>query len=257
MYNDLPTMAGEERLTDRLRRLGQEVAANFTSNPRIQLQGFAGLGRHGGTIILKEEASAEHDARMIVVKYSYGSLSPDQQSNADNDLRNEYHWLQRLRGAEHIVQLIPMADCSINLPGTSNDELGSRKNLSGAALVLMRLCCLGSGEDELKMPNRSARYQYTNDLDVICTVQTRAPDVLIENEVIDLRLRNMLVRCLATPWSSKPSLQEVLDETESAIRNEGLDYQQLLTEEAINLGGSETDDHIRTFLQTFLYGKPR
>ncbi|KAI0508450.1 hypothetical protein F5B22DRAFT_649943 [Xylaria bambusicola] len=265
-------MAGEEQLQDRLKRLGQEVAANFTYKPRIQLQGFAGLGRHGGTIILREEASAEHEARLVVVKYSYGSLSPDQQSNADNDLRNEYYWLQRLRGAEHILQLMPMADCSINLPGTSNgeatyeeyirlpdcpDELASRENLSGSALTLARLCCLGSGEDALKITNRSVIYQYTNDSDVLCTIQTRAPEVLRENQVIDPKLRHMLVKCLASSARAKPSLQEVLDETESAIRDENPDHQQLLTQEAINLGGSETDKYIREILYTFLYGRTR
>ncbi|KAI0414741.1 hypothetical protein F5X98DRAFT_377482 [Xylaria grammica] len=105
-----------------VRRLGAEVASQFTQNPRFKFLGNAGLGRHGGALILAEASSEGREARKIVVKYSYGSLSPDEQSNADNDLRNEYMWLKRLRGAEHIGQLIDLAECSLLLPGTSNGE---------------------------------------------------------------------------------------------------------------------------------------
>lgn len=115
-------MSHIQGVLDDVKRLGIEVAGYFTCNPRVRLRGFAGLGRHGGTIVLSEEGSAEHQARNIVVKYSYGSLSPDEQSDADADLRNEYNCLKRLRGAEHIVQLISMADSILNLPGTSNGE---------------------------------------------------------------------------------------------------------------------------------------
>lgn len=57
-----------------------------------------------------------------MVKYSYGNMALDKQSDADNDLRNEYQFLKRLRGAEHIAQLIDFPDCSLNLPGISDGE---------------------------------------------------------------------------------------------------------------------------------------
>ncbi|KAI0459015.1 hypothetical protein F5B21DRAFT_511802 [Xylaria acuta] len=64
------------------------------------------------------------EVRKMVVKYSYGAMAVDDDANADADadLRNEYYWLTRLRGAEHIVQLVPMADCSLLLPGMSDGE---------------------------------------------------------------------------------------------------------------------------------------
>ncbi|KAJ8130973.1 hypothetical protein O1611_g2655 [Lasiodiplodia mahajangana] len=114
-------MAESKNRVTEVKSLGEDVASYFT-DPRIRFTGFAGLGNHGGALILTEEASDEHEARTVVVKYSYGSLSFDERTNADNDLRNEYHLLKRLQGAEHIVQLVPMADCSINIPGTSNGK---------------------------------------------------------------------------------------------------------------------------------------
>ncbi|KAI1130343.1 hypothetical protein F5Y10DRAFT_122297 [Nemania abortiva] len=100
--------------------LGLDVAERFIQNERLTFQGFAGLGRHGGALILLEKESPDHPGRKMVVKYSYGALAIDKHSNADDDLRNEYNCLKRLRGCEHIVQLIPLADCSINIPGVSN-----------------------------------------------------------------------------------------------------------------------------------------
>ncbi|KAJ2976556.1 hypothetical protein NUW58_g8054 [Xylaria curta] len=105
------------------------VAGYFTSNQRFTFVGHAGLGRHGGTLILSEAASSEQDARKIIIKYSYGQLALDKQSDADEQLRNEYQWLKRLRGAEHIVQLIDMADCSLHLPGISDGEATYEESL--------------------------------------------------------------------------------------------------------------------------------
>lgn len=72
--------------------------------------------------VLLEEKGDGRLFRKLVIKYSLGALASDVESNADDDLRNEYRWLEMLRGAEHIVQLVPFADCSLNLPGISNGE---------------------------------------------------------------------------------------------------------------------------------------
>lgn len=119
------------------RLLGLEVARYFVSNPKYRFEGFAGLGRHGGALILFEQASEERAARRMVIKYSYGHLSLDPDSDADADLRNEYHWLKRLRGAEHIVQLVPMSDCSIFIPGVSSSQ-GNEGSSSGGSVLGVR-----------------------------------------------------------------------------------------------------------------------
>ncbi|KAI1756405.1 hypothetical protein F4782DRAFT_550218 [Xylaria castorea] len=103
-------------------QLGREVAESFTRRPGVEFVGFAGLGRHGGAILLDETDDAGRLLRKLVVKYSLGALTSDRHSNADDDLRNEYRWLKMLRGAEHIVQLVPFADCSLKLPGISDGE---------------------------------------------------------------------------------------------------------------------------------------
>ncbi|KAI0437402.1 hypothetical protein F4803DRAFT_556048 [Xylaria telfairii] len=101
--------------------LGAEVAEYFTRRPGVEFVGFAGLGRHGGALILDEKEDGRL-LRKLVIKYSLGTLSSDERSNADDDLRNEYRCLQMLAGAEHIVQLVPFADCSLHLPGISDGE---------------------------------------------------------------------------------------------------------------------------------------
>ncbi|KAI0536117.1 hypothetical protein GGR58DRAFT_528644 [Xylaria digitata] len=103
--------------------LGQEVAAGFIArNPRLRFVDFAGLGRHGGALILEQRGERDQDLGRLVVKYSLGEYTGDPYSNADDDLRNEHYWLRMLKGCEHIVQLVPFADCSLNLPGISRGE---------------------------------------------------------------------------------------------------------------------------------------
>ncbi|KAI0554499.1 hypothetical protein F4679DRAFT_526282 [Xylaria curta] len=102
--------------------LGCQVSEYFTHRPGVEFVGFAGLGRHGGAILLEEKDPDGQLFRKLVIKYSLGALTSDQHSNADDDLRNEYRWLEMLRGAEHIARLVPFADCSLNLPGISNGE---------------------------------------------------------------------------------------------------------------------------------------
>ncbi|KAI0101861.1 hypothetical protein GGR51DRAFT_574478 [Nemania sp. FL0031] len=113
---------------DPIRQLGRAVAAQFVSNhPNFTTLQFAGLGRHGGAIIFQEQESPKQRARKMVIKYSFGALTLDKYSDADEDLRNEYVCLLMLRGTEHIVQLIPLADQVIRIPGTS-DGSGSNPN---------------------------------------------------------------------------------------------------------------------------------
>ncbi|KAI1429204.1 hypothetical protein F5Y12DRAFT_710418 [Xylaria sp. FL1777] len=107
---------------EKQKELGREVAAYFTRNPGIEFVGFAGVGRHGGALILAQKNSEGQLQRKLVIKYSLGGLTGDPDSNADEDLRNEFYWLQRLRGAEHIVRLVPFADCSLKIPGMSDGE---------------------------------------------------------------------------------------------------------------------------------------
>ncbi|RWA09519.1 hypothetical protein EKO27_g5574 [Xylaria grammica] len=104
------------------RALGREVAAYFTRRPEVGFIGFAGVGRHGGALRLEEKDAGGQLSRKLVVKYSLGAFSGDRYSDADEDLRNEYYWLERLRNAEHIVQLVPFADTSVNVPGISRGD---------------------------------------------------------------------------------------------------------------------------------------
>ncbi|GAP89008.2 putative serine threonine protein kinase protein [Rosellinia necatrix] len=133
-------MATSEGAKAEQRRLGLEVATYFTSTLKYNFVGFAGIGRHGGALILRERATTtegeasgqgqeqgqwkgEVEGRTLVIKYSHGRLaSARDASDADEDLRNEHRVLTRLRGAEHIVQLVPMADCSLRIPGMSDGE---------------------------------------------------------------------------------------------------------------------------------------
>ncbi|KAI0474473.1 hypothetical protein F4859DRAFT_522095 [Xylaria cf. heliscus] len=123
-------MATQEQI-----QLGREVAEYFTRRPGTEFVGFAGIGRHGGALVLKERDANGQFLRMVVIKYSLGALTSDQNSNADDDLRNEYRWLEMLRGAEHIVQLVPFADCSLNLPGISNGEDTFEESLAKLSVI--------------------------------------------------------------------------------------------------------------------------
>ncbi|RYC65594.1 hypothetical protein CHU98_g647 [Xylaria longipes] len=347
---------------DELRRLGEEVAGYFTCNPKFKFVGHAGLGRHGGALILSEEASAEQNARKIVVKYSYGCLAPDKQSDADEDLRNEYQWLKRLRGAEHIAQLIDMADCSLQLPGISNGEntyeesvqkqkdevaaagdgsqsipaapvrrcptfaleyltYGTVYNLkrrlfkSGQIYIPSRLLwriwlclvrqCVGMAfppdipDDQyvgqvIREVIQDRPYAFitqnsahTNNfmlnaaelpgdehepnLPVVKLIdfgrgktedgesepaKRRSPDNVDEyankKNLNDPQLRHLLVRVMANPYSLKPSLRDVLNETEMAITRGPLDAEFL----ALPLGDVETDNVLEEFMQHWLYNAP-
>ncbi|KAI1122156.1 hypothetical protein F5Y10DRAFT_271341 [Nemania abortiva] len=115
------------------RRLGREVADYFLNDLNVSFVGFAGVGRHGGALIL-EQKGGDRPPRKLVVKYSLGALSTDKDSDSDEHLRNEYRWLQMLQGAEHIVQLVPFADCSMNLPGISNGESTFEKSKENEAI---------------------------------------------------------------------------------------------------------------------------
>lgn len=51
-------------------QLGLAVAGYFTPNPKYTFEGFAGLGHHGGALILSEKGSNGMEDRKVVIKYS-------------------------------------------------------------------------------------------------------------------------------------------------------------------------------------------
>ncbi|KAJ8126320.1 hypothetical protein O1611_g7318 [Lasiodiplodia mahajangana] len=378
----------------------REVANYFTINPNVKFNGHAGLGRHGGALIMSEAASATQKARKFVIKYSFGSMAPDAKANADDDLRNEYRWLKMLRGAEHIVQLIDFADCTLNLPGVSDgkdtyeasvqkrkDEAavsgsgGSQPTKEGQVrrcptfaleylefgtlvkfatilyrsgqkwvpsrllwriwLCMVRQCIamafppdipdhqyhgqiirevmenkplqdltqnsahghnfmfaepplpgdehepnvpvlklidFGRGKlatgpiPQRLMPNNTQGFASRKNLVAAAkagpllpiildyksrngatrTVQTIAPQIFIDNNTIDPDLRDLIVRINAWPWETRPSLMDVLRDTELGVAK-GPDYPGLRTPDAVSLGIQETDADIRDFIQRFIY----
>ncbi|KAI5921964.1 hypothetical protein F4810DRAFT_309565 [Camillea tinctor] len=96
------------------------IARGFDSKPRLRFVKHLGIGRHGGTMLFERLNVSGQVMRKIVIKYSLGDLSPDLQSNADNDLRNEFHCLALLKGAEHIGQLEFCPDAFLEIPGVSD-----------------------------------------------------------------------------------------------------------------------------------------
>lgn len=94
-------------------RLAEEVSRYFTSNPRLQYVAPAGIGRHGGVLLLRENDDKGELVRRFVVKYSLNEKE-------DDDLRNEYRFLKRMRGAEHVGQLIELAEASLELRSLVN-----------------------------------------------------------------------------------------------------------------------------------------
>ncbi|KAI2464093.1 hypothetical protein F4781DRAFT_87507 [Annulohypoxylon bovei var. microspora] len=94
-----------------LSALTDSVATYFRPNERLKYRGVAGVGRHGGALVFTEVDENSFPKRRIVVKYSHNP-------GADADLRNEAFWLEQLRGAEHIAQMIPLANTELNVSGT-------------------------------------------------------------------------------------------------------------------------------------------
>ncbi|KAI1378032.1 hypothetical protein F4677DRAFT_33026 [Hypoxylon crocopeplum] len=101
--DDLEELQGAE--------LADQISTHFTSNPRLQYAGVAGLGTHGGALLFREWAEGYNSSRRIIVKYSL-----DEES--DEHLRNESKCLEYLRGAEHIAQLISLPETELNVSGT-------------------------------------------------------------------------------------------------------------------------------------------
>ncbi|KAI1328420.1 hypothetical protein F5Y16DRAFT_398353 [Xylariaceae sp. FL0255] len=412
---------------DRARRIGAEVADFFERRPENRILGFAGIGRHGGALIVQQRNEQGQETRKVVVKYSLGEDAGDPDSNADEDLRNEYYWLQKLRGAEHIVQLVDMED-GVYLPGTSDgeatydesvqlqlqrnrdqvcvigpntaasvtgspasvsslssssgsssssdlprrcptfaleylpggtigrlmercwaaqvryvpnrllwriwlcavrqviamllppfpdgnhngdtvreeivrgrevlrlcqnsphylnwmfgdpavlpgnehiqgvpivklidfgrgalEETGSRAarlNIRGAARVLTPLMCISCSDQDVFAPNtNSAVLNYTDDTGTRRRYRTSAPAAFLTNENIDIDLRIMIARIRAHDPDAYPTLREVLEETEAAIRNKGALYQNW----ARMQGRNESDQDIRLFIQRFILDPP-
>ncbi|KAK8042142.1 hypothetical protein PG993_006665 [Apiospora rasikravindrae] len=130
--DDMNTSSGgssidPNHVTDRL----QEVKKYFT-NEGLQFRKVIAQGNHGGAVLFDQWLPIEPAAgssssnnnnapppqsptsapqptmqrRQLVVKYALDTQE-DASSDNDADLRNEFGWLRRFRGAEHIIQILP------------------------------------------------------------------------------------------------------------------------------------------------------
>ncbi|KAI1412523.1 hypothetical protein F5Y13DRAFT_199774 [Hypoxylon sp. FL1857] len=119
------------------------VATHFTSR-RLKYLDIGGIGRYGGALVFREHDENNVPVRKILVKYSH-SLE------GDEALRNEAEWLGRLRGAEHIVQMIPLAETNLNVSGTGKRPAIALEFLPyGTARMLIIKCQELRG----RLPNR-------------------------------------------------------------------------------------------------------
>ncbi|KAI1762976.1 hypothetical protein GGR53DRAFT_467827 [Hypoxylon sp. FL1150] len=92
--------------------LADQISTYFTKpNEKLQYLGLAGVGRHGGALLFNERDDDGKPVRKIIVKYSLTE-------EADADLKNEAQWLNHLKGAEHIVQVLTLPGASVNVTGT-------------------------------------------------------------------------------------------------------------------------------------------
>ncbi|KAL7620667.1 trans-aconitate methyltransferase 1 [Parahypoxylon ruwenzoriense] len=87
------------------------VAERFSVNPKLKYLGFMGSGNHGGAILFSERDENNRPFRKIIIKYSLGS-------GEDKQLINESTYLKTLRGAEHIVQILPLKEASVTPIGS-------------------------------------------------------------------------------------------------------------------------------------------
>jgi hypothetical protein len=83
--------------------------------------------------------------------------------------------------------------------------------------------------------------------------RTIAPALLRNNGYLDTQLRTLLVRIIVRNLDLIPSLEQVLEETEAAVRDKGPDHPWLKTAMASLAQLSETDDTIREIMQHFVY----
>lgn len=116
----------------------------------------------------------------------------------------------------------------------------------------MKLCCLDSRrEQDFQLHKDPVPYTWTDESGTH-TIPTRAPRILRQNIYIDENLRHLLARVMAHPYSLKPSLREVLNETEMRIAR-GPDPEALHS----MIGGNiETDDAIGGYVQEWIYDAP-
>ncbi|KAI0885992.1 uncharacterized protein GGS22DRAFT_199410 [Annulohypoxylon maeteangense] len=91
--------------------VADDVATYFRQDKKLLYRGMAGIGRHGGALIFAQIDENRCPVRRIIVKYSIDATN-------DEDLINEAFWLEKLRGAEHIGQMIPLANANVNISGT-------------------------------------------------------------------------------------------------------------------------------------------
>lgn len=94
--------------------LADQISRYFVEpnqNQKLQYLGLAGVGRHGGALLFNERGDDGRPSRKIIVKYSLTQ-------EADWDLQNEAHWLNVLKGAEHIVEIITLPGATVDVTGT-------------------------------------------------------------------------------------------------------------------------------------------
>ncbi|KAI1262554.1 hypothetical protein F5Y18DRAFT_430101 [Xylariaceae sp. FL1019] len=122
----------------------KEIRDYFKSFQRFKVGGLAGLGRHGGALLMAEKDDQGKPFRKLVVKFSLGqyAIDDDDANNADEDLMNEVKWLKMLRGAEHVSYIGQL----IHLAETSVEGQGLKKN-SPTLSAQMQSLSIGTSKD--------------------------------------------------------------------------------------------------------------
>ncbi|TGJ86460.1 hypothetical protein E0Z10_g2289 [Xylaria hypoxylon] len=128
-------------------------------------------------------------------------------------------------------------------------ECGSRINLFNAAYVMREICCPRDEYTDLQLSGNPQPYFYTKDGQVF-SVETNAPGPLRYSGMMDLELRDILVRCLAEKLQDVPSLEEVLEVTEWAVANRRRNQNPELSD---RMGVYEEDGYIRWMIQEYVF----
>ncbi|KAI1457302.1 hypothetical protein F4805DRAFT_181337 [Annulohypoxylon moriforme] len=125
--------------------LSDRVSQYFRQDSKLLYRGVAGMGTHGGALVFAQIDEQRRPVRRIVVKYSLDVT-------ADEDLINEAHWLEQLRGAEHIGQLVPLADANLRVSGTGRRPTLALEFIENGTMELFLTRFGGAGNTWL--PNR-------------------------------------------------------------------------------------------------------
>ncbi|KAI2782495.1 hypothetical protein F4815DRAFT_443016 [Daldinia loculata] len=214
----------------RMAALADRISTYFTRNENLIYRGVVGIGRHGGAILFLDKR--RHPFRKIVVKYS---LSDE----ADADLRNEAQFLEMLRGAEHIGQMIPLAEATLNVSGT-----GKRPTLA--------LDFIPVDESYIEnVPEGGWPYDLVDkQTGEGRRMGTEAPPFFTRSKYIDVELRDLVARCMAIDIEDTPSLEQLVEEAERGVakRPEDIVYEDT----GVDPRQTEEDVPIRTLVQRFI-----